>query len=652
MVNILASGQPNEEPAAPPLATPSGATDEGLPPTAERDDDGGPPPIVDVWSRAEPKYRVRAVVLLLLTLMLFCGMCVFTHWLHVARPFDFSLNSYTAPMKFWGEQTQNLNDFVLYPISVEQTPMHAVVLGLLVATIVAVPISVAILYGFPYALPFVAAVFVFAHLPWMALTLVGCCILAAVKPFRLSFRFGAALVGMLPVILYLYLATRGTPQQIETYASPDQKLALAAPWILAILAACAMLATILLIARIVNYRPGAVPPVMAVMFATPAILFHVYVGFDEVSYRVLEAEYGPRSQRFAAHDVTGKIREAISVWIDDPTPEQLLSIVAGQIEPLLALHQWLAHQLQKEFLADRRMAYEACRRFIADHPGSRYVPNVLYIQAWVLDSRVDARKSSSPGASLRRELYSDFPHVQSEEAWRPLLNKYADSPLAIAARLRIAQLHLRRGEVAEALDLLAACHAPAEEAPETQASTQPVPRARWLRAPDPESSLGFEPGPYLREGERLRELILANKDDTKRGTTPLQKFASLDPHRPTYREQLLHLAEVCRDALLYDNLVVEWAATAPDRVRRVELLDACIYSFPNGDAVAKAIFRLAELEIQARGEDSEPRRQRGLALMHELRERFPDTYWGREAAERLRALEPRVEPGSITPVQP
>ena len=605
----------------------------------------------NVWSRTEPKYRIRAAILLLVNLLLFCGLCVFTHWLHVAHPFDFSWASYTAPMKFWGEQTQNLNDFVLYPISVEQTPMQGIVLGLLVASIVAVPISVAILYRFPYAMPFVAAVLIFAHLPWLALTLIACCLLSSVKPFRLSFRFGAALVGVLPVIIYLYLATRGTPQQIGTYASPDQKVLLTAPWVLAIIAACAMLGVILTISRIVNYRPGAVAPVMAIMFATPTLLFYAYVGFDEVSYRVLEAEYGPRSQRFAAQDARDKIFALFGTQLDKPTQEQLLGVFAGRVEPLLALHQRLTHRLLKELLSERRDAYEACRKFIADHPTSRYVPNALYIQAWALDARLDVRKLLLPSGSPRRELYSDYPHVQSEEAWLPLLNRYPDSPLAIAARLRLAQLRLRQGQVTRALEFLSDLQPTSAEYPETQTSTQPTAHP-LRRTAQPESSLGFESEPYLREGRRLYELITANQTDPKYGDLPLQQLAGLDPHRQSYLDQLLHLAGRYHDALLYDNLVVQWATAEPNRARRAAKLAACIRTFPDGDAAAEAMFLLAELEVRARGEGQETRRQTGLTRLRSTAERFPDGHWGRQAAERLRLLQPQSELEPATPVQP
>lgn len=623
-----------------PAASPQTAGKPLPTPGGPRPTTGGPSPAakdyVTVWSRTEPKYRVRAVLLLVLTWALFSGLCVFTHWLHVARPFDFSWDSYAAPLKFWGEQTQNLNDFVLYPINVEQNPIHGVVLGLLVASIVAVPISVAILYTFPYALPFAAAVFVLAHMPWMGITLVLCCLLASVKPFRLSFRFGAALVGMLPVILYLLLASRGTPAQVGAYASPDQRLMLAAPWVLAVIAACGMLAAILGISWLVNYRPGAVAPVMAVMFATPAVLFHLHVGTDEVSYRVLESRHGPRSDRFAPRDVTAHMLETLGAWLEDPQHHDLLmNIWAGQTDSLLAVQQRVAHAQWREFLADRRAAYEECGEFIANYPKSRYVPNVLYIQARFLDARIDPTTLRPPRRTLRRELYTDYPHVQSEDTWLALIKGHPDSPLSIAARLRVAQLRLRRGDVGGAEELLAdlSTRATAHAAP--PGATQPAARLRLGGSP-PESSLAFDPQPYLRDARRLLELIQANRDDPRYGTAPLQALAGLDPHRPRYREQLLTLAHRYPDSLLHDNLLVLWAEGAPEPQERAAALAACVRRFPAGDAVAQALFVLGEIDLQARGADQEARRQSGRARLADVAERFPHTCWGREAAERLR----------------
>ena len=624
-------------PGVPPEGQPPGPA-EG--PAAAATRAGAPPArYADVWSRTEPKFRLRAVVLLLVNFLLFCGVCVFTYWLHADRLFDFSWNSYLAPLKFWGEQTLNLNDFVLYPISVEQNPTHGVVLGLLVAAMIAVPISVAMLYRFPCALPFTAAVAVFAHLPWLAFTLVWSCVLAAVKPFRLSFRFGAALAGMLPVLLYLYLATRGTPTQLGTYTSPEQKLLLGLPWILAIIAACTMLGATLGIARLVKYHPGAVAPVVAVMFVAPAILFHEYVGVDEVSYRVLEAEYGPRSARFGVLDLREKLPELLKTRLEQLTPEELLDL-ASNPEHLTAWHgrlrEQLLHWLQRGLLADRRIAYEECKAFIANFPESRYLPCVLYIQGWVLDLRLAAPKSLGQGGAVRREMYSDFPHVQSEDTWLALVKSYPTSPLAGVARLRLAQLLLRRGEVDGALKLLQPQDRAAPSTAATQSSTQPAPR-RWLPGGTPEASLAFTPEPHRREGQRWYELVRGNVDDSRYGGRAIRELACLDPRRPGYREQLLRLAERYRDAPLHDNLMVLWAASLPEREQRAAALEACVRDYPAGDALPEALLHLAELEMQARPEDQESR-QRGLARMKLVAERHGPTYWGRQAAERLRAV--------------
>lgn len=600
------------------------------------------PSIVDVWSRTEPRYRIRAAVLLALNFLLFCGLCAFTHWLHVGRVLDFSLESYLGPLRFWGEDTQNLNDFVLYPISVQQTPLHAVVLGLLVASIVTVPILIAILYRFVWAPPFIAAVCVFAHLPWMTVTLLASCVLAAVRPFRMGSRFASALVGMLPVLLYLFLATRGTPEPVGVLVSPTQKSLLAAPWVLAIVAACAMMATVLLISRAVNYRPEAVAPVVAVMFATPIALFHLGVGADELHYRVLEAEYGPRSPLFEpVRDATEEIRALIFEADPGVYTRYLQQVWGGRVEEVKRV---IWQRLLVRFLADRAQAYEACKRFQADHPASRYAACVLFLEGRILDTRLDERKlGRSPPV---RELYSDFPHVQSEGAWTALYKDHPDSPLSIVAGLRLAQFQLRRGDVEAAAGCLTEVLARGERLLRGSAGSQPA-RAHLLASAAPESSLNLEPLPYLREARRLLELIEANRDDPRFGNAPLAALAGLDPRRPRYDRQLLHLAETYRGARLYDNLLVCYSESLGDPEQRRRALAGLLERFPDGDSVPEVMFRLAVIELQAAAGGDETGRARGLARLRELAARFAETSWGELAAERLAMIEPRLAGAAV-----
>ncbi len=597
---------------------------------------------LDVWSRTQPKYRVRAIVLLSLNFVLFCALCVFTHWLHFGILIDFSLESYAAPFRFWGLRTQNLNDFITYPISVHQTPMHGVVLGLLMASIVGVPISVAILYRFASALPFILAIFVLAHLPWMAVTLLLSCVLAAVRPFRMSFRFGSALLGLLPVALYLILATRGSSETVAAVTAPEFNVLLLGPWLLAVLAACGMIGAILLIARLVNYRPGAISPVMGVMFATPLILFHAYVGADELAYRILELEFGPRSPRFEpVQDATVRLNELFHDWtrIADGDAAQrgaLLAVWSEKPAARQALKQRIARRFQLDLLAERDRANEACKRFIADFPRSRYLPNVFYIQARVLDTRLDERKLIED--SPLRELYIDFPHVAAEPVWRSLWNHFPASPLSVAAGLRVAQLRLRAGAAGEALEILRETIARAERLPRQRTETQPV--RRLLRGEPPEASLSFQPDSYLFEARRWEELIRLNRDDSVYGVAPLRELAALDPRRREYADWLLSLAERYPRAQLRDNLRVRWAAGRPVRTRQIEELQRLAEESTDADALPEALFWLAELEVNASGNAAEAERIAGLQRMKRIAGEFPETIWAWRADEWIRKLEP------------
>lgn len=602
--------------------------------------DGKTPPIVDVWSRTAPKYRRRAAIFLAICFMLFAGLCVFMHWLHFATAFDFSWSSYFAPLRFWGPRTQTLNDILRYPISVEHAPVHGVVLGLLVGSIVAVPILVSILYRIKAALPFIAAVLVFAHMPWMSFTLLCGCILASVRPFRMNFRYGSALLGMCPVLIYLYLAAWNVGDQSAVSTTPADRTLMIGPWVLAILSACAMTAAVLLIARIVDFRPGVIAPIIAITFATPAIIFHKYVGRDELDYRVLEARVGPKTASFlAARDAREIVLDYIEhkgVSIGGRERRIFNDVLTAAWQESPSLREFALQAMWRPLMANRAAAYEACNRFIAAHPDSKYIPNVLYIQARTMDTRLDEPELLR---NARREVYNDFPHVQSEEIWAALLSKRPNSPLAIAAALRLAQLRLRAGKVDQTLELLAQVDVRGDPAPSAAAATQPALRA-LLSAPPPESSLEFDSEPYIFEAGRLRELIDANRDDPLYGNKPLIDYAALDPRREHYYDQLLTQAARIPQGLLYDNLIAAWAAGRRDVAERHRVLEACLERFAGADSVPQMLYQLAELEIQSLAESDPDSRANGIRRLRQLAERFPATRWGEKARRRIALLMP------------
>ncbi len=625
-----------------PLETPSAAVMRPANPRAEPH--GGGTPLGgyrDVWSYTESRYRLRAVTLLLLNLVLYFGLCVFAYWLRTAELFDFSLASFADPARFWGADAPSLNDYLVAPISLEQVPEHAVVLGLVLGAVVAVPVAIAILYRFPFALPFVFAVLLFAHMPWLALTLLLSCVIAALPPFRLSFRFGSALLGLLPVALYLLLATRGSTEAMGDGASPIERALFAAPWVLTLLAATVMLAIMLLIARLVNYRPGAVAPVVMVMFAAPVITFHARIGVHEVAYRALEAEYGPQSARFQSlrspreteERILRLIASALKKTAPGRTRSGLQAVWSEQPQRIRELKRDVQRWFLAELLSDRAAAQRACQKFRADFPNSRYRPNVLFIEAHALDTRLDERRLH---AELHFELYDDYPHAQSEPAWRELAQQCPDSPLARVACLRLGQLALRAGDLTAAERWLT--QAGQQRAADVGAQSQPSPD--FLRKKPAESSLRIEVEPFQREARRLLELLTANRGDPRYGDEPLRTLAALDPRREGYADQLLRLLETYPDSALHDNLLVLWAGCEQDLVRRAALFERLLATLPEGDARPEALYHLADLEIQALASIQPDARQRGRNRLESLAREYADCFWGSRALERIRAMEP------------
>ncbi|MCC7314768.1 MAG: hypothetical protein IT419_08080, partial [Planctomycetes bacterium] len=256
-----------------------------------------PTHFVDVWSRTAPKYRRRAVLMLCLLALLFAGLCCFMFWLRTGAYAPWLYSGYAELMyrsfNPSGQEQVTLSQFLLFPISVDAVPIHSVIVGLLFASTCSIPILVAILYRLPFSILFAAMVIFLAAMPWLGLTVLFGCVLASLPRFRFSFRFASALLGLVPVGIYFVSASW---EPAGSSGVPiENKALMYAPWVLAILTSCVICALALAIARLIDYRPGGVPPVLAVVFAVPVVLFHTQVGRDELEFRILEHDLGRRS---------------------------------------------------------------------------------------------------------------------------------------------------------------------------------------------------------------------------------------------------------------------------------------------------------------------------------------------------------------------
>jgi hypothetical protein len=599
----------------------------------------------DVWSRAGRKYRTRAAVLLGVDMVLFLGLCLFTYWLrtglflpfHGQEWFSLLLRSF----KISGADQVSLTDMLAGPISVQRTPLQVVILGLVMAALVSVPVLVSILYRFPFALPFVAMIAFAAVLPWLGITAVGACVLASLRPLRIGFRFGSALLGLVPFALYLWLSTRsagGPPPG----AGPLDQFKLYAPWGLSLMVACFNMAVVLSTASIVGYRPGAIAPVLAVLFAVPVVLFEAKIGQDELYYSVLEANYGPASPACFK-------QESLSQFIQrQPEAEEAYAkVFSATRDPLeqvqrewrLGLAATLPLRQKVESLAiadteeDRMETIRRAETFIADFPDSRRVPAALYLEGRAMDMQLDVPRLRAEGTIA---FLDDFPCGNSSGVWRSLAGSYPAHPLATVAMHRMAIQAVRQGRPQDAKDLLPKAVSLAAQVLAQQRARVASPSEGWfallLPSPPEVKLLNVDIDGVAVQARQLLELIQANGRDPSYGTAPLALLTRMNPHSPRYRVNLAWLDSRCPGSVLHDNLHLLGILSLQSVSVRIEELTQHLADFAGQDSIPQATYELGVLlEQDTRFEDA-------LARYESLQERHAGSVWTELAAQRAAVL--------------
>ena len=590
--------------------------------------------IVDVWSRTAPKYRRRAVLFLSASVLLFSGLGCFTYWIRTGVFLAPGLDDYSTLLwdsfDWRGEHQVTLTDMLFYPINVQRAPMMLVIVGLTLGTLMAIPILVAILYRLPAALICVAVVALLAVLPWLAINVLIACRIATMRRIRL--RYVAAMLGLLPMVLYFVLATT-SPSEVASQLAPAEQIKLYFPWIWAMIWAALLMGAVLLLARVVNYRPGALAPLLAVSFAIPVVLFEGQVGRDELHYRLLEREYGPRSGEHFVNEERAALIEHLAErrFRGSRDPRQSLSAIRGRIR------RWWdfgGEEMRRELgpleegLA--RSQYEvaaACDRFLTDYSKSKYVPNVLYIKARALDMRIDERLFLDEG---RLQHYQDFPARASREVWVTLLTRHPASTLSAVARLRLASFYAREGRVGQAVSLL-------EELETLKGGGKVAEKgASLFGAEPPDASLAVSLPKVLQEGRKLRGLLSRNRDPQYEDA-PLVALLQADARHPRYEENLRGLRRRYPDTVLADNIDLRLVLQIRSRTRRAYGLSAFVEQYKGGDAIERAYFELGALLE----EDAQP--ERALEVFRRLPAEYPESPWGEDAARRIEAIERRSQ---------
>ncbi len=597
---------------------------------------------VDVWSRTSRRYRVRAVLMLLLLSILFAGLCCFTFWLRTGTYLPWQYDGYAELMRQsfspTGSGQATLSDFLSSPISVREVPVHAIIMGLQFASLSSIPLLVAILYRLPFSVLFAAMVCFLAAMPWLGITVMIGCIVSSIGLFRFTFRFASALIGLFPIALYFVMAS-WEPKSGETRMDHQQAL-LYAPWVLALLGSCVICAIALAIARLINYRPGGIPPVLAMLFAIPVFLFHTQVGRDELEYRILEHHIAPgRSSVFSSVDIGRMALQKARRRFSDTRTGSFDAIYRRYLRA-----QEAATLLQTE--RDRLRAIGRCEEFIEKFRDSAHVANVLFLKARAQDIRVDEAKLKR---NHRAEFRSDLPSHASLGTWQLLFDRFPRADVNATALLNLAIL---KGGAGDCGGALADLDTLIDRFDSSITATQPAARDEAIKASVFQSStnpswLAMSPEWLVREARQLREMIVACRGDRPKPisalfgsrvdgsdvlVTPLQVFLWLDDASPYYTANLRGILRAFPISRTAGYVEIRLTRLEPAISRRIQRLDIAARTLAGHPSGAEARYYLAD----ALQEDS--LLEEAKASFEELIKAYPESCWSQEAKQRLTSL--------------
>ncbi len=608
--------------------------------------------LMDVWSRSGSKYRVRAIVLLTVNVLLFAGAACFTYWLRSGEFFAPAREGYwesiVQTFRGVGHPNVSLAAFLIEPISIHDVPMQIPIVGFLMAALISIPILVAILYRFWSSIPFIAIIGFIAVMPWLAITLLFSCIIASVRPFRTRIRFMSAMLALIPAIIYLVLAWSGTRDVVVGRIDPVDRIKFVAPWVLAIVASAFVFAIVLIIARIVNYRSGAVTPLLAVMFAIPMLLFERHVGRDELYYRLLER----LDQAYFADEDAGRgLQTSVQEkWERFPQPRPARERIRAIEE-----ENWLfelaadVSRRQAQLAANLADISERCDWFHHQYPYSPYTPNALFIKARSGDLRLDMQEFRK---TRWIRLYDNVPNPMSRQTWEIIAENRPNSPMAAVAMLRISQLDAQNCDIDRALtrtrQLITKFAREVVREPQKVADVDLV-----LDRPPIEAGLNIREDQVLLRATWLRDILESNYDDDVYRSDPLcgaQRaregttfgLLDLDAREDGYAEQLKKLLAAFPNCKLSDNIELELARVTPESADQIAAINSLLERYPNGDAAPEAMIRLA---IAFR-EENEPQRA-GLVLDRLVRE-YPQSIWSRQCVE-LRLQTTSLRASTVNP---
>jgi tetratricopeptide (TPR) repeat protein len=210
----------------------------------------------------------------------------------------------------------------------------------------------------------------------------------------------------------------------------------------------------------------------------------------------------------------------------------------------------------------------------------------------------------------------------------------SESPLSILARYRLAQLDSRDGDIESALAYLDTIKELVSGQDDLQGDfdfgnggSRSIP---MLKPAPTEATLHYPFESTIADAENLRHFIQENHPDPVYREEPLKLLLSFDPADAMYQRNLAMLLDRFPLCKLSDNIKLLRAKLAETARERLELLKDVTTTHPNGDAVPEALYLLGSglLDVDRRAEARD--------VFDRLIREFPDSFWRKEADQRLR----------------
>jgi hypothetical protein len=560
-----------------------------------------------------------------------------------------------------------LTEQLLSPLNIFDFPAQIFVVGLLMTLLCVVPILIAQLYNIWHAIPFIAVALFCGHQQIFSLCLLVSCVAVSFEPFRFKSKFVAAVMCLLPELLYVIIFSGSNPE-----SDALRWAVLYAPWGFAFIFSLAYFGIVLGIGHFVRYRPGVISPVFGLVLAGTVLLFDSKIGMNERDFQAYVYQYRPETiVTQLSKDIQpllekekAKRLELMPFLYSDTISDTLLDEWKRAFQPSFFESDMLRESTEailiaiieaRKFVHAKEGAIQNMDRFIEKYPNDKRVADALYYKGLLLDLKPNVRRLED---QKRLGFYTDIPSLASEAAWQLLLERFAELPLALEARWRLAYgIACREAEPGNYAEQFRQATAYLMEAQNLcqalmqlrkEKVRQAVSDTTWM----PSMSDIFNPKLLTLSDDELKALhrrigklraVLAkeNHPGLPIHEKRLAEFVRLDPYQLDYETRLkaLTLNSPSPDPLL-DNVELARAMIKTDPDQRRDLLSGLVDRYPEQDGGVSAKIELAKVYLEkynrsANEADRNLLRTQGQGYLQEVLTQRPDSYFAQQAQELL-----------------